>query len=198
MEENNFSKAKKSRGAFFLWTVAILLIFIFSYALWRFLQRPAVGTVKMGVLSPSVESFDQKNEQKRFVGKYISFSYNSTYEKKTDDTPVNGPVKESIFLSAPDWEGKKIAVTVEERGESALDSSPSYKMRREASKIYHETPIAMGIFTGSIFEKKSQVFEVTAFLINQSEVITISLTSPIKFDGLAEELEALLKSARTP
>lgn len=196
MEENNVSKAKKSRGAFFLWMAFIVVVFISVYVLWRFLQTPATGTIKMGVLPPPIESFDQKNEQKRFVGKYISFSHGGTYVKKTDDTSVNGSVKESIFLTTPDWEGKKIAVTVEERAESTLEASPSYKMRREAPKIYHETPLTIGIFTGSVFEKQSAVFEATAFLINHSEIITISLTSPIKGDGLKDELLTLLDTVR--
>lgn len=190
-KENELPVERHSKVVLFLFIM--LLIFGSLYFLWQFLQRPVVGIVGAGK-TVSKESSATDTEQLEYQGKYLRFPYPGLYVEKMHELPVKGPVKESIFLSADDVEGKKIAVVVEERKEMVLKASPSFQMRLNKPKEYSKTMIPLDGFDGFIFEKNSQVFEQTAFFFHKGLLVSISVTSPFKIDGLKEGLIDILKS----
>lgn len=194
MESSKKSVSKWYRRVFL--SLILCILGIGGYFLWRYLQQPALGTVRSGKLSVASGSFDRKNEVKRYFGKYIEFSYGAGYEVKRHETPVKDPVYERIFLSAGDYEGKKIAVTIEERPLGDFESSPSVKMRLDKPTEYKKSSFSESGFEGYFFLKESSVFETDAFFFAEGKLVSVAITSPLGADGLREELMQFLKEIK--
>lgn len=163
------------------------------YAVWVFLQRPAVGVIRTGALPVKDEDFEQGKERKYFAGEHLSFSYQGMYTEKSHSLPVSGPIKESIFLSAADFEGRKIAVVVEERAGGSLDASPSFQMRVNDPKTYERSSLKKNNLGTVLFTKNSPVFEQTAFFQKNDLVVSIAVTSPLRLDALPGDLEDIFQ-----
>lgn len=181
---------KRHRGVVLF--LSLFAIGVGCFFLWRFLERPNIGTIYPGKLPAVPESFAQNKEKKQYTGKYIDFSYPALYFEKRHELPVNGPVKESVFLSANDVEGRKIALVVADRGTSDFMSDPSFQMRMKASSGYASSPLTDLPFQGILFEKNEAPFEVTSFFILQGLIVSVSVTSPFSIEGLKQELLTLL------
>ncbi len=194
MESTKKPVSKWYRRVFF--SLILCILGIGGYFLWRYLEQPALGTVRSGKLPVASGSFEGKNEVKRYFGKYIEFSYSAGYEVKRHETPVKDPVYERIFLSAGDYEGKKIAVTIEERPLGDFESSPSVKMRLDKPIEYKKSSFAESGFEGYSFLKESSVFEADAFFFAEGKLVSVAVTSPLSADGLQEELLELLKGIK--
>lgn len=194
MESPKKSVSKWYRRVFL--SLILCILGIGGYFLWYYLEQPALGTVRSGKLPVASGSFDRKNEVKRYFGKYIEFSYSAGYEVKRHETPVKDPVYERIFLSAGDYEGKKIAVTIEERPLGDFESSPSVKMRLDKPTEYKKISFAESGFEGYFFLKESSVFEIDAFFFAEGKLVSVAITSPLGADGLQEELLAFLKEIK--
>jgi hypothetical protein len=191
-QEENQPSQKRSR--FWIFLLLGLCIFLgIIYIIWLYLQKPAIGDIRVSTVV-SVKDTDKEKESKQFTGKYVSFSYPTGYEEKTHTTPVKGPVKENIFLSMKDLEGKKIAVVVEERENGQFEASPGYLMRVNKPKEYEKENISLGGYKGVIFRKNTVVFERTFYLRDESFIVTISTTSPMSAETLEQELFALIES----
>jgi len=188
------SVKRRRQAAIFLFLASLICGFL--YFVWRFSQNPAVGVIRVGALPVQDENFGQGKELKRFAGKYVSFSYPGAYAEKAHAIPVNGPVKESIFLSAADFEGRKIAIVVEEREGGDFEASPSFQMRSDRPEEYDQEPVSVSGQSGFLFKKDTQVFERTFFLHSEDFVISISTTSPISVESLEQELFAVIGSLR--
>lgn len=189
---------KSSKGRSRFWIFLLLALLFFSgilYAIWLFLQQPVIGEVRVGTGAPAEESNSTK-QQKQYQGKYLTFLYPGIYEEKMHETPVNGPVKESIFLSAADFEGKKIAVVVEERTGGDFEASPSFQMRSSKPTEYDQESVSVGGQRGFLFKKDAQVFERTFFLRDEDFVISISATSPFSAESLEQGLFSVIGSLR--
>jgi hypothetical protein len=174
----------------------VFLLGLGCFLLWRFLQSPAVGTIRLGELPTVTESFDVSKEKKRYSGKYFDFSYVVPYVEKRHELPINGPIKESVFLSAEDVEGRKIALVLADRGTSDLTSDPSFQVRSDARGGYRSKTFAVGAFRGILFQKNTQIFEATAFFLYQGQIMSISITSPFDEEGLEAELSDIVESLR--
>lgn len=194
MESSKKPLSKWYRRVFF--GLILCILGIGGYFLWYYLEQPALGTVRSGKLPAVSESFDGKSEVKRYFGKYIEFSYSAGYEVKRHETPVKDPVYERIFLSAGDYEGKKIAVTIEERPLGDFESSPSVKMRLDKPIEYKKSSFTESGFEGYFFLKESSVFEVDAFFFAEGKLVSVAITSPLRVDGLREELMQFLKEVK--
>ncbi len=195
MKHKDAYNKKGKQRILFLSGVFFLLIASF-FALWSYLSGPAVGTVQEGKLPAEDDPFEQGSERKHYNGKYVSFSYSAAYVLKSNEVPVKGPIKESVFLTEPGFSGKKIAITIEERTENSLEASPSFKMRLEKPKIYKKNLFSKEDFEGAVFEKNTQVFEETAFFSAGRNIISISVTSSVSLEGLLEELERIVSGLR--
>lgn len=172
----------------------IFLVGCMSFWLWCFLQKPAVGTIRPGATPTAAEVFTREKEKKRYTGKYFDFSHGAAYQEKRHDLPVNDPIKESVFLSTGDIEGRKIALILADRGTSDLASDPSFQIRNDASGEYQSKSFQVVNFQGTVFQKNTQIFEVTAFFSYQEYIVSISLTSPFTLEGLETELSAIVES----
>lgn len=191
-QEEKQSSRKRPRFWIFL-LIGMSLFFGIVSIIWFFLQQPAIGEVRVSKQAP-IEDRDTSNKQKQYQGKYLTFSYPGVYAEKAHEVPVSEPGKESVFLSAADFEGKKIAITVEEREKGNFEASPSFQMRVNKPKEYDKESFSENGFEGFVFAKNSQVFEQTVFFFDEGLFISISVTSPIKIEGLREELMDILKS----
>lgn len=176
-----------------------MLIFIFlplgglGYTFWNFLGTPAQGIIEPVVVEEQA-SAEPKKEYIRYQGEYLSFSHEATYQEKRHEISENTPIKEQIVLSKSDREPRKIAVTVRERGGEGFASDPSFQYREKHPEEYLQRQVEKGNLREVLFSKNSQVFEETAFLLHENLLVSVSLTSPINNEGLAEELAKLLAS----
>lgn len=166
-----------------------------GYFLWYFIQQPVRGTIYTGTLS-TPQFPDGENEIELYSGKYIEFSHGAEYDVKRHELPVKNPVYESVFLSVGDYEGQKIAVTIEERPLGDFESSPSVKMRLNEPKDYKKSVLRESGFEGYFFAKESPVFERDAFFFAEGKLVGIAITSPLTADGLQDELTTLLKGIK--
>lgn len=177
-------------------TILFILLLVLGYGayyVWQVMNRPAIGTVKMGEPPKKEEAFDMGSERKRFQGTYFSFPYAGKYAERRHEISEQGPLKETVFLAADD--GQKIAVTVEELKESSsLDALPSFQMRENDKKTYIEKPLTVDGLSATVFEKNSQVFEQTAFFREGKFIVTVSASSPMKLEGLDKELSEVLEA----
>ncbi|MFZ3031814.1 MAG: hypothetical protein WA082_02150 [Candidatus Moraniibacteriota bacterium] len=194
MEQETHSDSSRKGG----WKISLFLFgaVLFSgalYAVWLFLQRPAVGVIRTGTLPVKDEGFDQGNEQKYFRGAHFSFSYPGTYAEKSHSLPASGPIKETLFLLATDLEGRKIAVTVEERVGGGLEASPSFQMRASDPQTYERTSMKKSGLDTVLFTKNSPVFEQTAFFQKNDLVVSIAVTSSFSPDALLGDLDDIFQ-----
>lgn len=175
----------------------LIVLFFFGLAsiVCLFLQEPVIGEVRVGKKAPT-EDRDSAKKQKQYQGKYLTFSYPGIYAEKTHEIFVDGPVKESIFLSAADIEGRKIAVTVEEREGGDFEASPSFQMRSDKPTEYDQEPVSIGGQSGFLFKKDTYMFERIFFLHSEDFVISISATSPFSAENLEQELFSIIGSIR--
>jgi len=176
-------------GGFF-----VTLLVVGLYFLWHFMNEKATGVV-YGT-EKEVSSPEKKQDIRLYEGKYVHFSSAATYEEKTHEIPEKGPVKESILLATSGSEGKRIAVTVAFRGTDDLSSDPSFQMRANASGEYEKSSFSQSQapFSGVFFEKSTQPFERTAFFALDEYIVSISVTSLLRSDGLEAELSEIISS----
>lgn len=184
---------KKSSFWKYVALIILILLFVVAYIIWLFLQKPVVADVRVAIKEPRA-GVDKIKEQKLYQGKYLSFSYPGDYEEITHETPDDRPVKESIFLSALAFGGRKIAIVVEERKMGDFEESPSFQMRLLKPKEYVKESIFENGFKGFIFKKNTQVFEETAFVRKENFIISVSLSSPMNIEGLDKTLLDVLQS----
>lgn len=190
VQEKNQSKKHPRFWIFVL--IGIIIFFGIAYAMWLFLQSPAIGIVRGKTLISKINSETKK--EKEYKGEYLTFSYPAVYVEKTHEIPVNGPVKESIFLSANEFEGGKIAIVVEERIGGDFEASPSFKMRVDKPKEYDQEPVSVGGLSGFLFKKNIGMFERTFFFHSGDFVVGASTTSPVSAEGLEKQLFFILAS----
>lgn len=186
---------KRHRGVVLFLLTAVIILGGF-YCFWRFLERPALGTIHPGIVPKVPESFAASNEVKRYVGKYVDFSYAAVYAEKRHEIPESGPVKESIFLSVSDFEGRKIAVTIEDRGSVDFEASPSFYMRLNKPKEYGKEAFSENGFRGFFFAKKMAVFEQDVFFFDKGLLITLAVSSPTTMDGLRDDAMSVFQSMK--
>ncbi|MEI8097147.1 MAG: hypothetical protein WCG73_03515, partial [Candidatus Moraniibacteriota bacterium] len=170
--EEKLPPKRKRKLWFFLFFLTLLIGGL--YSCWQFFQSPAVGVIRPGALPKKDESFAEGTETKHFVGKHFSFSYPGAYQEISHTLPETGPIKETIFLSAVDVEGKKIAVTEEERENDRLDASPAFQMRERDTKTYRKSSFKWDGLDRVLFTKDSQVFEKAVFLQKKNFILTVS------------------------
>lgn len=190
-KKQELSRKRRRKVIFSLFGVILFGALCF---LWFFLRKTSVGVIRVG--TPPNRSVEQGKGLKRFVGKYVSFSYPGAYVEKMHDFPIKGPVKESIFLSVADIEGRKIAIVVEEREGGDFEASPSFQMRLDTPKEYDQEPVSVSGRSGFLFKKNSQVFERTFFFHDKDFVVSVSSTSPFSAEDLERDLFAVIGSLR--
>ncbi len=200
MEENeqgikNENPQKKPRKMVVFFLGVAGLVFFGVFLLWRFLQKPAMGTVYLREASYQKVP-DTNDEVQTYQGSLFSFSCLAKYTEKTDDKLKDGPIQESILLSNPRIEGKKITIIVANRQSSDLKSDPSFQMREGTPGVYQKKNVDFSGQHAVIFEKKNSVFEETAFFYHAPYIVSISLTSLFRVDGLEDELSHLLRTIR--
>lgn len=189
-EQSQKSPYQKRRK--FVW-MGISLLLIGGYFLWWFFQRKAVGTIRVTDIS-TVESSDKMSEKRLYKGKFTTFSHGAIYEERAHLLPESGPLKESVFLSATDVEGRTIAVTVADRGTEDLSSDPAFQMRQMTTKEYHQKNFQEGVWRGVLFEKNTAPFESTGFFVKNGFIMSVSVTSPFRGDDIEDELHKIVRN----
>lgn len=177
----------------FLLSVLFLMIVVIIF--WLYARQPAIGDIHTSTADPQ-KADDTVQQDKQYSGKYLSFSYPAAYREKVHETPLTGPVKEVFFLSADTIEGRKMAITVEERESSDFEASPSFQLRRNKPEMYEEESILESGFKGILFRKNSVVFERTFFFHHRNLIVIIATTSPFNDENIESELFTLLATLR--
>lgn len=186
----------KKRSRLLVYSVLIALFFFgIVYIVWLFLQEPVIGEVRI-MKKELTEDRNSTKKQKQYQGEYLTFSYPGIYAEKAHEIFVDGPVKESIFLSAADIEGKKLAIVVEEREGGDFAASSSFQMRSNKPTEYDQKPVSIGGQSGILFKKDTQMFERIFFLHSEDFLISISATSPFSAESLEQELFSIIGSIR--
>lgn len=200
MEEKEISQSEaessKKRKRFWIFLfIGLCTLFGILYAIWWYLQRPAVGEIRMNTVVTE-RNIDEEKKKTQYEGKYLTFLYETVYKEKSHTLPVKGPIKESIFLSSSDLEGKKLAIVVEERENGDFEASPGFQIRLHKPKEYERKDISITGYKGVLFIKNTVVFEQTFFLHDGNFVVTLSVTSPMSGEALGQELSDCIDSLR--
>lgn len=171
-----------------------VLFIIVGYFFWHLMNEKNTGKVRQGGKEQS--SLDKNQDLRLYTGKYLKFSYKGIYQERAHSIDESSPLRESVFLTTSDYEGKKIAVTVASRGTNDLSQDPSFQMRSNKPEEYQKSLFSQLAlpFSGVFFEKNTQPFEVTAFFSQKNSIVSISVISLFGIDGLKSELSDLIKS----
>lgn len=162
-----------------------------GYVLWWLMTQPVMGTVRVQEVEGT--NLQEKNLKKQlYQGKYVTFSYEGGYEEKSHQLSPKGPVLESVLLTSSAIDGRKIAVTVANRGTTELESDPSYQIRVADRGTYTQSPFRNASFHGVLFEKKEAPFEKSIFLSSHGLIVSVALSSLFQLEGIDAELEALM------
>lgn len=188
-----YEKSKKRFGSRIFFGTLIIIIGACALVWWQG-QKPIQGTVSVGKPAPS-KNDDQNRERKFYEGKYFTFFYPAEYQEKSHVLSDEGPVKESIFLTAIEG-GKKISVVVEERESGNYEASPSFLMREKTLQEYDQEPVSINGLSGFLFKKDTQVFEQTFFFHDDHFVFSVSCSSALTAEGLEKELFEVLGSLK--
>lgn len=188
-ESNGLSMWVRHKKAGFLLLMSVI-IGCFFWA-WWFMSRPVFGTVHV---MPVVTVPDDEitPERRLYKGKNMTFSYEGDYDEKSSQVSQDGPILESVLLATTTLDGRKIAVTIANRGTDDLASDPSYQFRLNERNIYKQSSFAEGSYDGVMFEKNEAPFEKNAFFSVQGVIVSVALTSLFRSESLGVELEALL------
>ncbi|MBP9728094.1 MAG: hypothetical protein KBD27_01820 [Candidatus Moranbacteria bacterium] len=187
IQQGKVSRRGKGRA----W-ILLLLLFFCGYVVWQYFHKKAVGVIRVG--NQALTDFSQKNDEKElYRGEIIEFFHTATYKERSHSFGENDPVRESVFLSTTDVEGRKIAVTVAYRGTTDLASDPGFQMRQGTPLEYRSKHFQKGLYQGVLFEKVEIPFEITAFFVAEKYIVSFSVTSPFGSDGLEGELLGMIE-----
>jgi hypothetical protein len=197
------TKSNGRKSLFFRvsWKKAVIglvvpLSFMGSIFFWRELQRPIKGKVLSVNYDTPEPSFENK-KKRLYQGKYVEFLYSDVYAEKSHETPKEGPVRERIWLTSSNVEGKKISLVVTKRDRNELESEPAYNMRKRNTEDYRSYPLS-GEAQGVVFANYQAPFEVTAFFVKNGYVLSVSISSLLKNDELDDELSTFLQELHSP
>lgn len=160
------------------------------FFLWQEMRAPVQGTI-FQPKPVAEEAFAGTDERKTYQGEHIKFIYPGYFSEKSHEISQKEPVLESLLLTSLHSSGEKIAILVEKR-EGPFDEVPNIALRRQKNQGYSEEKAVFGERQAVIFLKQSQVYEMTAFFVEKGYVVSVSATSPVRFEGLRETLEKTL------
>jgi hypothetical protein len=174
------SHLKRNVLLLFLFSVAVLMIFVYIYA-----QKPAQGTVKVSSQNQKTENMVQ-DVPEVFMGKYFSFLYENTYAMKSHDISAdnNDVILEQAYLSQSSAVSKKIVLTVRNLPTHNLDDCPDFKMRAMNPKKYRKEEFSLGNIKGFSFEELEQGnFEKTFLFLHEDFLGMMTILAPSSSDS---------------
>ncbi len=186
--ENESSQKKK----YIFVLIFFVFLFCIAYFIWLFLQTKVVGVIRSGTLPQKEEMFDENTQTKDFQGTYLRFSYEGKYQEISHSVSPTGPIKELVLLSSRDIEGRKIALTLEQRDSDSFDAVPSFQMRKNDTKTYQRTSFKWNGIDKVLFVKNTPVFEKTLFLQKKNSFLILSVSSPFSSEMLEEDIDRIL------
>lgn len=184
---------KKNKKLIFCFITVVLMVAILFLG-WLF-QKRSLGTISI-LPPPQKTEMSPPQEKKRYEGKYISFLYPASFASKSFDIPLKEPLLERLYLSKSDIEGQKIALVVQDNTGSRLEEFSSYRMRELDPTVYTKEKIQKNGLSITLFSKKTIVFEVGAYFIHDEKAASLVISSPIRFEGLREELLDILSTVQ--
>lgn len=183
----------QSKNRLVWWMVVTLCVAGAVLFLFRWMNQKSVGTIVQDGISQGGIPQENPAEMVRYKGKYFTFDYLAHYQVRSVNT-VNYPVLEQVLLVEPSIEGRKISVVAQEIAAESLEEYPGFRMRSQDNMTYQQENLIKGGREYVLFTKTSSVFEVGAFFRQGNIAKSIVLSSPVKLDGLREELLQLLES----
>lgn len=181
-----------NRKYFFLFSLFALLLFLIIFFI-RYINQPSTSKILPANITNSEVA--KITEPQIYPGPYVTFTYPS--DLILDQiTEIDSGLLTKIILNSRDLHAKRIVATLATVSASTIDLSsiPAVSFRRLPDSDYLETNLELDNFTWTVFEKKSDLHEQTAFTIADGVVYTFAYTSSINAPGIATDLLTVLKS----
>lgn len=107
---------------------------------------------------------------------------------------TNGGCSQTVYLKNPSGQ---LTVALSKTGATDVSETSGVAFRRSKGELYTESDVTTRLGTFISFTGKESGFEQTAFLLKDSQLLTIALTSPTNED-LSGEFIKLLQSVTLP
>lgn len=184
-------RPKRKWQTFFFVVVALGVI---GCGLWWLFRQPSQGSIVTHVSEPLPPADSQEISRKTFDGKYVTFSYDARYLDRSPRESVKNPIAERFFGARNDIEGQKLSLVVQDNSGYAFEEYSAYRIREMDQDHYAHEKITLHDSNIHLFETKSPVYEVAAFLQHHQLVASLVLSSPTSAEGLRAELIAILET----
>ncbi len=106
----------------------------------------------------------------------------------------NGECSQTVYLRNPSGQ---LTVALSKTAATDVSETSGVAFRRSKGELYMESEVTTSLGTFISFTGKENGFEQTAFLMKDSQILTIALTSPTNED-LSGEFVKLLQSVTLP
>ncbi len=188
---------KKSHWGHYVSLVFFILLVGAVWAVYKFAQQPAEGTIRAGASEAKVVGVVD-DVPATFTGTYISFMYGNKYVLKSDElsTGTADVILERAYLTEISSFSKKINLTVRSLPSQNLADDPDYLLRENTPRRYKKETFSLGKNSGVFFlPADDSQFEKTFFMLNNDKIATLVITAPGAVDNLLNaEADAMAKS----
>ena len=175
-EKNPEEKPKKSwKKALFI-VFGTIVVIVIAMLIWLF-NRPAKGVVRVIEQQPTQAEMEVLLPPVSFEGQYATFLYPSGYtSRETDHDTVS--LEKGVFV-ASGVSSRTLAFAVMDMRGKTLDDIPAYRLRNDVKKAQYgrEKGKSADGSEATIFTKKEEGYEKTAFVLGSGILATISVSS---------------------
>lgn len=188
-----------------VWTGAIIVFCIAGYFAWKMATAPSVGQItysgtdvaKLSKAKGQAGVETEDSEKKQFNGKYVSFSYDTSYamKKHEDLTQKKENILETAYFSQTSINSSKIAVTIETMEGRKVEDFSAYVLRKSKPAEYAEGTYDFGKTKGVVFTGRTQgKYEKLYFITNGKYMAELAFSSTrSEIDQLDREVDALAR-----
>lgn len=180
-----FPKVKRS-GYIWIGVVLVVIFIVIGFGSW------AIALNKGIVLTPQDRNLRHGPSTQQLNGRYISFSYSSSYELKK--LPTGSSELEGYYLNARTNYEKHLAVDVSKLPGGSLNNYPSYTARDSHKELYAKQNVTVDGGLSTMFVKNDNT-ERTVFATHGDKVLTLSFVSTGSLDDLQTEINTLLSTS---
>lgn len=191
VEKNNRNASWLRRAL--VWVCSLFLVVLGGVLFLHWAKQKSIGTVSVPQQASSTTTVKEQ-PKKKYEGKYFTFSYSGQYKESHAKVDAKFPLIEQELLKEPSFEGKKIAVVVQDNAGNSLDDFSSYRIRNDNPAIYTSKDTVVQGHHATLFIKNTPVYEVGVFWSFDQKVASIIITSQTKMGDIQEEVEEILQS----
>lgn len=181
------------RRRFCLFLFGILVLLVVLGVSWWWMRQKSVGVTRVQV-SSEAERVEEIVKEAHYQGQYFTLAYPGDYELRTEGEGPAYPVLERLLLFRSNVEGRKIVGLVQEVGPGLLEEYPHFQVRSMDGETYTRENVKVNGKSYIFFSKQNAVYEVGAFWQVATRAYSLVVSSPLRSEGLREELVKILES----